>query len=52
MTAVAVTTVKSDQVIPGTDNKKKALFDLKELFDAGVLSKEEFNTEKAKILNN
>ncbi len=37
---------------PGTDmnTKKKALLDLKELLDAGVLSQEEFDAEKNKIL--
>lgn len=32
-------------------DKKKALLDLKEFMDAGILSKEEFNSEKAKILS-
>jgi uncharacterized protein len=31
-------------------DKKKALLDLKELMDAGILSKEEFDIEKAKVL--
>jgi uncharacterized protein len=30
--------------------KKKALLDLKDLLDAGILSHEEFDAEKAKIL--
>ena len=32
-------------------DKKTALFDLKELLDSGILSKEEFEIEKQKILN-
>ena len=32
-------------------SKKQALLDLKELLDAGILSQEEFNSEKTKILN-
>jgi ankyrin repeat protein len=31
-------------------SKKQALLDLKELLDAGILSQEEFDAEKAKIL--
>jgi hypothetical protein len=31
-------------------DKKKALLDLKELLDAGILSVAEFESEKAKIL--
>jgi hypothetical protein len=31
-------------------DKKKALMDLKELLDAGILTQEEFNEEKSKIL--
>lgn len=30
--------------------KKKALLDLKELLDAGILSQEEFDVEKSRIL--
>lgn len=32
-------------------NKTEQLFDLKKLYDAGVLTEEEFNTQKSKILN-
>lgn len=32
------------------EGKKKALLDLKELLDAGILTSEEFETEKTKIL--
>ncbi|WP_315815957.1 SHOCT domain-containing protein [Paraflavitalea speifideaquila] len=32
-------------------DKKRALLDLKELLDAGVLTQAEFDQEKAKILN-
>ena len=32
------------------EGKKKALLDLKELLDAGILTSEEFDTEKSKIL--
>ena len=32
-------------------DKKRALLDLKDLLDVGVLTQEEFNTEKTKILN-
>jgi len=32
--------------------KKKALFDLKDLLDAGIINQEEFDAEKAKILKN
>lgn len=31
-------------------SKKQALLDLKELLDAGILSQEEFDAEKSKIL--
>ena len=31
-------------------SKKQALFDLKELFDAGVLTQQEFDEQKKKIL--
>jgi ankyrin repeat protein len=34
----------------GEFNKKQALLDLKELLDSGVLSQDEFNDEKNKIL--
>ncbi|MNL29558.1 hypothetical protein D3C87_1512430 [compost metagenome] len=32
------------------EEKKKALLDLKELLDAGILTSEEFDAEKSKIL--
>jgi hypothetical protein len=32
------------------ESKKKALLDLKELLDAGILTPEEFDTEKSKVL--
>ena len=32
-------------------SKKQELLDLKDLLDAGILSKEEFDSEKSKILN-
>lgn len=34
----------------GMADKKKALMDLKDLLDVGVLTQEEFDVEKAKIL--
>ncbi len=36
----------------GLEAKTQQLFKLKELLDSGILSKEEFESEKAKILNN
>ena len=41
----AATTPQNDMA-----GKKQALLDLKELLDAGILSQEEFDGEKAKIL--
>jgi hypothetical protein len=50
-----VTPIPKDET-PKTDSgnsmegKKKALLDLKELLDAGILTSEEFDLEKSKIL--
>jgi ankyrin repeat protein len=43
---------KTETVVPPADmsSKKQALLDLKELLDAGILSQEEFDQEKSKIL--
>ncbi|RQP12277.1 MAG: SHOCT domain-containing protein [Parapedobacter sp.] len=49
---VAAGQPKKAEVRQGMDmsEKKQALFDLKETLDAGIISQEEFDAEKAKIL--
>ncbi len=50
--ATSTASTESPTVAPKNDMaaKKQALLDLKELLDAGILSQEEFDAEKAKIL--
>ena len=51
-TTAATTTVATQNVSTGGGiaDKKQALLDLKDLLDAGILSQEEFDAEKTKIL--
>jgi hypothetical protein len=50
-TSGAVTSTKSNQETTHAPfDKKQALLDLKELLDSGVLSQNEFDAEKSKIL--
>lgn len=46
----ATTAVSSEAPKSDMSSKKQALLDLKELLDAGILSQEEFDEEKSKVL--
>lgn len=48
--AKTVTETSKPNAGSGMADKKKALMDLKDLLDVGVLTKEEFGAEKTKIL--
>jgi ankyrin repeat protein len=48
--APAALNSQTSETVAAPIDKKKALMDLKELLDAGILTQEEFNEEKSKIL--